>query len=92
MTKADMDAANAEYAAAHSELDAAEAQQVAGLGDKIKQGAAAFGRALLGNGTEKDATDDGIAYKLYMQERDESSGPPMSRDEFIKSRRATPKG
>ncbi len=92
LTREQLAAQQSEYDAAHREMDAAEATQVAGVTDAVKKGAAAFGRALLGHGTEKDATQDGTAYKLHLEERRESGETPMTREEFIRSRQQPTKG
>lgn len=83
-----MDAEAHAYEAAHKELDEQEtpkAVQVAGVGDAIKKGAAALGKAILGDGTKNDATGAGRAHKLHIMEAEANGQTPMSREDFEKS-------
>lgn len=86
MTPKQAAAAQSEYESAHAAMDAQEATHVAGLSDRVKAGARALGRSILGAGTERDATAEAHEYRLYRREAEDNSETPMSREDFIKSR------
>lgn len=80
------------YEDAHKEFDdAAKPTQVAGLSDSLKSGLSKVGKVFLGAGTERDATADGHAYRMHMQEAVGNGEKPMSREEFLKSQGAKAK-
>ena len=84
MTQNQLDSERDEYAAAHKEMESQDAQ-VAGLGDMVKRGASAVGKALLGDRTTHDATGVGRAYQIHLQESKATGESPMSREDFQKS-------